>query len=141
MTKNEEIAEDWSGELSKIYNALSLPKKIIGFLYLTEGEELGVIAKKLNIARTSFQRYIESYQHGELIKKGQHIGEYKVTDRGKSIIKQMKQLVADVLIKEQEKKIEMARKLTKTAEPNVFASALSVEKLEELLAKLKESKK
>ena len=139
MRQMEEIIKDWSEDLSKIYNALSLPKKVIGFVYLAEGQELGEIAKKLNMARTSFQRYIESYQHGQLIKKGQHIGEYQITERGKNIIKQMKEFVKEVLIKEHEKKIEMAKKLAKTAEPNIFASGLSVEKLEELLAKLKES--
>lgn len=137
MIENEEIVEDWSEGLSKIYNALSLPKKIIGFLYLTEGQELGVIAKKLNMARTSFQRYIESYQYGELIKKGEHLGEYKITERGKAILKQIKGLVEEVLIKEREKKMEMARELTVKGEPSVFASGLSVEKLEELLNKLK----
>ena len=104
MIENEEIVENWSEESSKIYNALSLPKKILGFLYRSEGQELGVIAKKLNMARTSFQRYIESYQHGELIKKGEHLGEYNITERGEALIKQMKQLVGDVLIKEHEKK-------------------------------------
>ena len=140
MKQIEETIKDWSEELSKIYNALSLPKKVCGFLYLAEGHELGEIAKKLNMARTSFQRYIESYQHGELIKKGEHLGEYQITERGKAIIKQMKEFVEEVLIKEREKKMEMA-KVAKTAEPSVFASALSVEKLEELLMKLKESKK
>lgn len=140
MKQIEEIMGDWSEELSKIYNALSLPKKVSGFLYLVEGHELGEIAKNLNMARTSFQRYIESYQNGELIKKGQHLGEYEITERGKTIIKQMNELVEEVLIKEREKKMEMAKKLAKTAEPSVFASGLSVEKLEELLAKLKENK-
>lgn len=141
MKQIEEIIGDWSGELSKIYNALSLPKKVSGFLYLVEGQELGEIAKNLNIARTSFQRYIESYQNGELIKKGQHLGEYQVTERGKTILKQIKELVEEVLIKEHEKKMEMAKELAATGEPSVFASGLSVEKLEELLANLKKSKK
>ena len=140
MKEIEEIINNWSEELSKIYNALSLPKKVSGFLYLADGQELGKIAKNLNMARTSFQRYIESYQQGELIKKGQRLGEYHITERGKAIIKQMKEVVKVVLIKELEKKMEMA-KLAKTAEPSVFASALSVEKLEELLLKSKESKK
>lgn len=137
--KNKDIKN--MEDIAKIFNALSNPKKIKGFLYLLEGRELTEISRIINAPRSSFQRYIEGYYEGRLI-RGEGRGGYELTKRGEKMLEMIGSVDSFLTEIQEEEGMEKFLSIAREAkEAGVFESPLSKKKLEELLKTLEKEEK
>ena len=132
-------------ELATILGAVAHENRICILKSLKEGDNLSAILVKTKISRSTLQNHLEMLSNAWLIKRIAGKVPYQLTNEGKKILNKVEEIEKEVIEPRYNRKLKLDKDIlerTKTiSEPGVFASALGVKELEELLTKLKESKK
>lgn len=118
--------------LGLVFSALATEEKLRALELFGQRKELSQIAELVGMSRSGFQKVVDTFRKLGMIERDGHRSYYKLSHKGQRILEMAKDFSEKLKPLEEE---EAKREL------EALTSVISINKIEEILEKMKEEKK